>query len=72
MENQYSIFDMLPDDDPMKIAYAPKKSIDWKWSMKEDYPATKNGLKVFSCFACGGVAQWVTNSPGARCLAATR
>ena len=25
---------------------------DWKWSFK-DYPA-KNGLKVFSCFACGG------------------
>ena len=29
-----------------------EKSIDWKWSFK-DYPA-KNGLKVFSCFACGG------------------
>lgn len=54
MENQYTIFDMLPDDDPMKLAYLPKKSTDWKWSMKEDYPATKNGLKVFSCFACGG------------------
>lgn len=25
---------------------------DWKWSFK-DYPE-KNGLKVFSCFACGG------------------
>ena len=29
-----------------------EKSTDWKWSFK-DYPA-KNGLKVFSCFACGG------------------
>lgn len=29
-----------------------KKSTDWKWSFK-DYPK-KNGLKVFSCFACGG------------------
>lgn len=29
-----------------------KKSTDWKWSFK-DYP-DKNGLKVFSCFACGG------------------
>lgn len=29
------------------------KSDDWKWSFK-DYPKEKNGLKVFSCFACGG------------------
>lgn len=29
-----------------------EKSNDWKWSFK-DYPQ-KNGLKVFSCFACGG------------------
>lgn len=29
-----------------------EKSTDWKWSFK-DYPE-KNGLKVFSCFACGG------------------
>lgn len=29
-----------------------EKANDWKWSFK-DYPA-KNGLKVFSCFACGG------------------
>lgn len=52
--NQVSLFDLLPEDDPMREAFAPKKSTDWKWSMKEDYPATKNGLKVFSCFACGG------------------
>ena len=31
----------------------PKKSTDWKWEFK-DYPKQKNGLKVFSCFACGG------------------
>ena len=31
----------------------PKESTDWKWSFK-DYPKEKNGLKVFSCFACGG------------------
>lgn len=30
------------------------KSTDWKWSMKKDYPQEKNGLKVFSCFSCGG------------------
>ena len=29
------------------------KSTDWKWSFA-DYPKEKNGLKVFSCFACGG------------------
>lgn len=28
-------------------------SSDWKWRMDKDYPQ-KNGLKVFSCFACGG------------------
>lgn len=31
----------------------PQKSNDWKWYMSTDYPP-KNGLKVFSCFACGG------------------
>ena len=30
-----------------------EKSTDWKWSFS-DYPKEKNGLKVFSCFACGG------------------
>lgn len=30
-----------------------EKSTDWKWWMSKDYPE-KNGLKVFSCFACGG------------------
>lgn len=39
-----SLFDVV---DP------PKKSTDWKWSFS-DYPKEKNGLKVFSCFACGG------------------
>lgn len=29
------------------------KSSDWKWTMADDYPP-KNGLKVFSCFSCGG------------------
>lgn len=28
-------------------------SNDWKWKFA-DYPTEKNGLKVFSCFACGG------------------
>ena len=31
----------------------PIESTDWKWSFA-DYPKEKNGIKVFSCFACGG------------------
>lgn len=31
----------------------PKEATDWKWSYS-DYPKEKNGIKVFSCFACGG------------------
>lgn len=34
--------------------FQKKKSDDWKWTMAKDYPKQKNGLKVFSCFACGG------------------
>ena len=33
--------------------YTQQTSTDWKWTMANDYPQ-KNGLKVFSCFACGG------------------
>ncbi len=36
------------------MKHRPIKSTDWKWTMKDDYPKEKNGLKVFSCFACGG------------------
>lgn len=46
-----SIFDFLPPEEAEK--YKPIKSTDWKWSFS-DYPKEKNGLKVFSCFACGG------------------
>lgn len=56
-----SIFDMLSDDDEMKKRFAPQASTDWKWNMATDYPERKNGLKVFSCFACGGVARWAIN-----------
>ena len=51
---QGSIIDLLSDDDHMKEQLTPKKATDWKWTMKDDYPKEKNGLKVFSCFACGG------------------
>lgn len=47
-----SIFDFMPEEEAVK--YRPIKSTDWKWTMANDYPKEKNGLKVFSCFACGG------------------
>lgn len=47
--NQMDIFDIMPDGEKFK----PIKSTDWKWTFA-DYPKEKNGLKVFSCFACGG------------------
>lgn len=48
---EISLFDMLPEEEAAK--YKPIKSSDWKWTFS-DYPKEKNGLKVFSCFACGG------------------
>ena len=51
MQETMSIFDLLPEEEAAQ--YKPKKSTDWKWSFA-DYPKEKNGLKVFSCFACGG------------------
>ncbi len=63
MNNELSLFDFLPDSEAEK--FKPIKSTDWKWTFA-DYPKEKNGLKVFSCFACGGVAQWVTNLQGVK------
>ena len=48
--NQLDIFDLFQEGEKFK----PIKSTDWKWTMAQDYPKEKNGLKVFSCFACGG------------------
>ena len=48
MEN-LSIFDFMEDGEKYKAI----KSNEWKWTFS-DYPKEKNGLKVFSCFACGG------------------
>lgn len=48
---QMDILDFLPYEQAEKLR--PIKSTDWKWSFC-DYPTNKNGLKVFSCFACGG------------------
>lgn len=47
VDGQISLFDLTNDKPNQR-----KKSTDWKWSFK-DYPE-KNGLKAFSCFACGG------------------
>lgn len=49
MEENYSLFDIIPELEQHRAI----KSTDWKWTMANDYPP-KNGLKVFSCFACGG------------------
>ena len=48
---ELSLFDYMSNEDKEK--YKKKKSTDWKWTFA-DYPKEKNGLKVFSCFACGG------------------
>lgn len=48
---QTTLFDFMSDEEREELA--PKKSTDWKWTFS-DYPKEKNGLKVFSCFACGG------------------
>lgn len=50
-ETTMSIFDLLPEEEAAQ--YRPHQSTDWKWTFA-DYPKDKNGLKVFSCFACGG------------------
>ena len=46
-----TLFDLLPEEEAAR--FKPIKSTDWKWTFA-DYPKEKNGLKVFSCFACGG------------------
>lgn len=55
---QLQWYDVLPEEEAEKLR--PIKSNDWKWTFK-DYPKQSNGLKVFSCFACGGVVRWDTN-----------
>lgn len=52
MSETISFWDLLPENEANQ--FKPIKSTDWKWTMKDDYPKEKNGLKVFSCFACGG------------------
>ena len=49
--SELSLFDFLPEEEAAR--FKPLKSDDWKWTFT-DYPKEKNGLKVFSCFACGG------------------
>lgn len=47
---QQSLFDMLVGSEYEQ--YKTKENNDWYWHFR-DYP-NSNGLKVFSCFACGG------------------
>lgn len=49
--SELSLFDFLPEEEAAQ--FKPIKSTDWRWSFA-NYPKEKNGLKVFSCFACGG------------------
>ena len=49
--DQLDLFDLMGEEGER---FKPIKSTDWKWTMADDYPKEKNGLKVFSCFACGG------------------
>lgn len=49
---QLSLFGLLGDD--YKALATPTESNDWKWRLADGYPTQKNGLNVFSCFACGG------------------
>lgn len=47
---QIDIFDLMGESGEQ---YKPIVADDYRWSFS-DYPKEKNGLKVFSCFACGG------------------
>lgn len=49
---QLSVLDCLPTSHKDYIRLSPIKSNDWYWHLNE-YPKP-NGLKVFSCFSCGG------------------
>ena len=37
MAETMSKFDLLPEDDEMRINNTPQKSTDWKWTMAKDY-----------------------------------
>lgn len=49
MIEQYSLFDLAGNE-----KYKPKESREWDWQLSDLAKVQKNGLKVFSCFACGG------------------
>lgn len=48
---QTSVFDIMSEKESSR--FKAIKSADWHWTFA-DYPKQKNGIKVFSCFACGG------------------
>ena len=46
---QSTMFDIIDGGEQ----FQKQKSTDWKWKFA-DYPKETNGIKVFSCFSCGG------------------
>ena len=48
---QLSILEYLSLEERQQ--FMPVESEEWNWTFA-NYPKEKNGLKVFSCFACGG------------------
>lgn len=49
-----NLFDFVQDESVAQASFKTTEANDWRWSMATDYPKQKNGLTVFSCFACGG------------------
>lgn len=41
--------------------FQPLKTNEWKWTMANDYPTQKNGLKVFSYLLVVVVQLWDIN-----------
>lgn len=50
MGQQLALFDISDEFADMR----PKESREWDWGLTDLLSVPKNGLKVFSCFACGG------------------
>lgn len=50
MGKELSFFDLYEEFAQFK----PKESREWDWGLADLQSVPKNGLKVFSCFACGG------------------
>lgn len=67
-----NLFDFVQDESVAQASFKTTEANDWRWSMATDYPKRKNGLTVFSCFACGGAAQWDTSLQAVMSLAVAK